>query len=193
MRSYHLEPLAEIESAKKRVRHVIFSQVYSRGFRDENPGLPANFTELREHFVFFAHQAGVERYRRLAGNEPRLDERHWNVEALQKWPGFWRVPQHSASVFNDGALDLDNVADEFAGGPAAVAGAGFPLVGRNGVGGGQKLLLSASEIFVDGLKRGHDFHSIARGALASAMRRIKRSGPRLQERTITSDFSLRSK
>ena len=76
---------------------------------------------------------------------------------MRKGARFWRVPQHSAGVLNDGALDLDEVADEFAGGPAVFGGAAVPLISGNGVSGSKELLLGASEILGYRLKRGHGF------------------------------------
>ena len=50
------------------------------------------------------------------------------------------------------------MADEFAGGPAAFGRAGFPLIGGNGVCGGQELLLSAVKVFEDTRERGHSLN-----------------------------------
>ena len=83
------------------------------------------------------------------------------MEALEEWTRPWPVLQHFRSVLYDGALDLDDVANDFCGRPTAFARAGLPLVGGNGLGGGQESRFSASQVFGDGFERGHclDFGS----------------------------------
>lgn len=157
MRRDHLEPLAEIEGAKKGMRHVIFSQVFVLSlFLHENPCLLANFVKLREHFVLLAEQSGVEWNRRLARNDGGFDQRHRKVEAFQKRPPLRRTLQNFARILDDGALDLNEVADKFGSGPAAFGVAGLPLIGGNGLGGSEELGFGAGEIFDDGLERGHE-------------------------------------
>src|SRR5205823_2280219 len=70
-------------------------------------------------------------------------------------PAQGRALPQLAGILDDGALDLDEMADEFAGRPAAFAGSSFPLVRRNSVRHGQELLLGASQVRGDGLERGH--------------------------------------
>jgi hypothetical protein len=65
--------------------------------------------------------------------------------------------QQFLGVVDDGSLDLYQVADEFPGGPASFAGAGFPFVGGDGIGSGQECPFRASQIFSDGSERGHSF------------------------------------
>lgn len=132
-------------------------------FLQESPGLLSEIAELRQHFVFSANERGIQRDRRFARDEAGFDQGHGEMEALGKRARLRRALQHPAGVFDDGALDLDEVADEFARGPAAFGGARLPLVGRHGVGGGEELVLGASEIFEDGLNRRHGCHWDARG------------------------------
>src|SRR5881227_3457000 len=105
------------------------------------------------HFFFSQTSAGSSGRRVLRGM--RRDSTSAMADEIVSKARFRRALPQLAGILDDGALDLDEMADGFAGRPAAFAGSSFPLVRRNSVRHGQELLLGASQVRGDGLERGH--------------------------------------
>lgn len=96
----------------------------------------ADFAKLRQHFVLFPDESGVERNGCFTRDEAGFDERHGEVEAFGERTRLRRALEDFVHILDDSPLDLDEVAGEFTSGPAAFGGAGFPLVRGNGVSSG---------------------------------------------------------
>jgi hypothetical protein len=58
------------------------------------------------------------------------------VKTLGKRTSLWRELQQFVRVLDDGTFDLDEVADQFGGGPSAFAGTQLPVFRRHGIGDG---------------------------------------------------------
>ena len=148
------KPLVKTEAAQKRMRPAVGAEIAAMCLFQERQCPFADTSEFGDHGFLTGEIARRDDFWRFAFDDAGFDEGDGEMKALEETDGPGGFADDAVGTAEGVALDLAEMGDNVASGPAIGSWGSGPVRSGDGVGGVQEALLRSLKLFEGSLQAG---------------------------------------